>query len=99
MRKNKWFYETFLESFETGRYHAQDGWIKPWQYKNLMQLAESNHWNMLSTKQWEVFRRNVLFDRSAWEEFANFETDTKIVKIRISNQTGFTTIDILEKST
>ena len=43
MRKlNKWFVEVFLESFDAGEYHAQDGWLKPWQYKGLMNLAEVN---------------------------------------------------------
>lgn len=93
---NKWFAEVFLESFDAGEYHAQDGWLKPWQYKGLMKLAESNHWKMLSPKQWDVFRRNVSFESATWEDFANFETETKKVRIRISRSTGFVTINITE---
>lgn len=93
---NKWFSEVFLESFEPGRYHAQDGWLEPWQFKGLMKLAEANHWKMLSSKQWDVFRRNINLKWSTWEEFANFETKTKKVSIRVSNKTGFVTIDITE---
>lgn len=94
--KNRWFKEVFLESFEEGRYHAQDGWIKPWQYKNLMKLAADNHWKMLSQKQLDIFLRYAPLNRSTFEEWADFETDTKRVKIRISNHNGFTTIDIYD---
>lgn len=93
---NKWFAEVFLESFECGEYHAQDSWLKPWQYKGLMELAEANHWKMLSPKQWDVFRRNAPWQSSTWEDFSNFQTKTKEVKIRISRSTGFVTINIME---
>lgn len=98
MRKlNKWFTEVFLESFGVGEYHAQDSWLKPWQYKGLMNLAEVNHWKMLSSKQWDIFRKYVPWETAIYEEFANFETETKTVKIRVSRSTGFVTINIYEK--
>ena len=96
-RINKWFAEVFLESFDPGEYHAQDSWLKAWQYKGLMELAEANRWKMLSPKQWDIFRRYSPFESSAYEDFSNFETKTKKVKIRISNTTGFVTINIIDK--
>ena len=98
MRKlNRWFAEVFLESFDAGEYHAQDGWLKPWQYKGLMNLVEVNHWKMLSSKQWDIFRKYVPWETATYEKFANFETETKAIKIIISRSTGFVTINIYEK--
>ena len=94
-KASPWFVETFLESFEPGEYHAQDCRLKPWQYKGLMELAEANHWKMLSPKQWDVFRGNVRWEDAPREEFAHFRTNTKDVSIRISNVTGFVTINIM----
>lgn len=94
---NKWFAEVFLESFDEGEYHAQDGWLKPWQYKGLMNLVEVNHWKMLSSKQWDIFRKYAPWETATYEEFANFETETKVVKISVSRSTGFVTINIYEK--
>lgn len=95
-RSSAWFTDKFLESFEPGKYHAQEGRLKPWQYKGLMELAESNKWQMLTPKQWDVFRNNVLFDHGTHEEFAHFQTKSKRVSITISNATGFVTIRITE---
>lgn len=92
----KWF-DGFLESFDSGVYHAQYGWIKPWQYKNLMKTAEINNWNMISQKQLDVFLRNMKIKQSTWEEFGKYENDSKIVNISISTHTGFTTITISNK--
>ena len=90
---NDWF-SGFLNSFTESEYHAQEGRLKPWQYKNLMKLADSNHWKMLSEKQWDIFRKYIRFERNAYEEFANFKHNNRKFAIRISNSTGFVTINI-----
>lgn len=95
-RSSAWFTDKFLESFDYGEYHAQEGRLKPWQYKGLMELAESNKWKMLTPKQWDVFRNNVRFDRGTYEEFAHFRTKSRKVSITISDATGFVTIKIAE---
>lgn len=90
---NKWFSD-FLDSFTESEYCAQEGRLKPWQYKDLMNLAESNHWRMLSGKQWDIFRKYIRFEMGTYEEFANFEHNSRKFAIRISNSTGFVTIKI-----
>ena len=52
---------------------------------------------MLFPKQWDVFRNNLVFNRGTFENFANFQTDTKTVSISISSTTGFVTIEIRNK--
>ena len=59
-----------------------------------MKLAESNHWRMLSGKQWDIFRKYIRFEKGTYEEFANFEHNGRKFAIRISNSTGFVTIKI-----
>lgn len=90
---NKWFSD-FLDSFTGSEYHAQQGRLKPLQYKNLMALVEANHWKMLSSKQWDIFCKYLNFTRSTWEEFANFKHNERVFNIRVSNTTGFVTIKI-----
>lgn len=92
-RINKWFSD-FLDSFTKPEYHVQAYRIKPWQYKKLMELATSNRWNMLSAKQWDIFCKYIRFENGSYERFANFEHNGKIFKIRVSNVTGFATIEI-----
>ena len=90
---NKWFSD-FLDSFTESEYYAQDYTLEPWQYKDLMKLAGSNHWKMLSVKQWDIFRKYIRFERGTYEEFAKFEHNGRKFAIRISNYTGFVTIKI-----
>ena len=90
---NDWF-SNFLDSFTESEYHAQQGRLRPLQYKNLMTLVESNHWKMLSSKQWDIFCKYLNFTRSTWEEFANFKHNERVFNIRVSNTTGFVTIKI-----
>ena len=90
---NKWFSD-FLDSFTESEYHAQQGRLKPLQYKNLMTLVESNHWKMLSSKQWDIFCKYLDFTRSTWESFTNFKHNERVFNIRVSNTTGFVTIKI-----
>lgn len=90
---NRWFSD-FLDSFSKTEYHAQATMLKPWQYKRLMKDAETNHWNMLSTKQWDIFCKYINFESAPQEEFANFIHNGRKFKIRISITTGFATITI-----
>ena len=90
---NKWFSD-FLDSFTESEYYAQDYTLKPWEYKNLMKLAESNNWKMLSVKQWGIFRKYVRFERGTYEEFANFVHNGRKFAIRVSDSTGFVSIKI-----
>ena len=90
---NKWFSD-FLESFTRPEYYAQTTRIKPWQFKNLMGTAERNSWNMLSTKQWDIFEKYIKFESSAFEMFANFKHNGRTFNIRVSRDTGLATIKI-----
>lgn len=90
---NSWL-NGFLDSFTESEYHAQDSILRPYEYKALMKLAESNCWNMLTCKQWDIFRKYVDFKNGTYEEFANFEHNKRKFNIRISNKTGFVTIMI-----
>lgn len=97
MIKSKWFNDVFLESFEDGQYVAQDSWLKPWQYKNLMETVERNHLQMLSPKQWGVFQRNIDLEWSPMQYWGEAETRTRRVSVTVSNMTGFVIIKIYTK--
>lgn len=90
---NKWFSD-FLDSFKESEYHAQEGRLKPWQYKGLMKLVESNHWRMLSEKQWDIFCKYIRFEEGTYEKFAKFVHNGRKFAITISDSTGFVTIKI-----
>lgn len=90
---NQWFSD-FLNSFTESEYNVQTTRIKPWQYKNLMDEVERNHWNMLSAKQWSIFEKYIHFESETYTMFANFKHKGKTFKIRISRATGFATIKI-----
>lgn len=66
--KKSWF-ESFVESFSSGRYVGLAVTLRPWQYKNFMETVESNKWNKLSQKQIFVFLRNMKTTRGTCKEF------------------------------
>lgn len=90
----KWF-DKFLQSFDKGEYHGLMYRVKPWQYKKLMETAESNKWRMLSQKQVDVFLRNMSIEHSLYEDFGHYANDDVNVDIRVSMRTGFVSINIL----
>lgn len=90
---NQWFSD-FLDSFTESEYNVQTTRIKPWQYKNLMVMAERNNWNMLSEKQWSVFEKYIHFESGTYEMFANFKHKGRTFEISVSRATGFVTIKI-----
>lgn len=92
-RINQWFSD-FLDSFVDSEYYAQDTYLKPWQYAGLMRSARTDNWNMLSSKQWGIFRKYLRFEHSTYGEFANFEHHGRIFRISISDDTGFVSIKI-----
>lgn len=95
-KANAWF-NKFLGSFESGQYQAQYGYLKKWQYKNLMDTARRNNWKMLTSRQLDVFMNNIKMQRATWEQFGTYETDDVKCEIRISTQTGFATINIMHR--
>lgn len=96
-KTNKWF-DKFLDSFETGQYQGQYGYLKKWQYKNLMDTARRNNWKMVTSRQLDVFMSNIKMQRATWEQFGTYETDAVKCEITVSNTTGFATIRITHKA-
>lgn len=90
---NQWFSD-FLDSFKEFEYNYQTTRITPWQYKNLMDLAKRDHWNMLSGKQWGIFEKYIKFESGTYEYFANFKHNGRTFKISVSRKTGLATIKI-----
>lgn len=90
-----WFETTFLPSFELGEHYAQYTWLKSWQYKGLMNLAKSNNWHMLSSRQLNVILNNSKeWMRTCYKNSYLYMSSKYIVVTEISNSTGFVTIDI-----
>lgn len=91
---NQWF-DNFLDSFKEHEYFTLDLINMPaWQYKNMVNTAKENNVKMLTSKQWEIFRKYIKFENGAYEKFSNFIHKGRKFRITISDKTGFCVIKI-----